>query len=324
MLTPKNKKNTVADSAYLVFFTLWIWVTHPRIIAFFIRRIRYFPRVIFPKTINDKFIWRKIFDHDPRFVILSDKLACKKWVSERIPELRIAKVLWAGNSTGNIPRELIGKPAILKANHGCGTNYFLNEANYDLRKLEEKAQSWLRLNHGKDHGEWAYSQIRRKIFLEEIIEPKKDSLTELKIYTFGDKVGRIVHIGGRLGDIRSNAWNIDNDDNPVLSDEPASLAKPDPNMPLPASFPAALRIARKLGKEFDHLRVDLLYDGVDLWLGELTVYNQAGYMYIPSAQDPLSSLSKMWDIQKSGFFAYSGKQKRYRRYISILSKHLSS
>jgi len=50
--------------------------------------------------VNEKFLWRKLFDHDPRFVVLSDKLACKEWVTERAPELAVAKVHWLGKKSG--------------------------------------------------------------------------------------------------------------------------------------------------------------------------------------------------------------------------------
>jgi hypothetical protein len=66
-----------------------------------------------------------------------------------------------------------------------------------------------------------------------------------------------------------------------------------------------MAIPRTLGAEFDHLRVDLFWDGSALWFGELTVYNQAGYHKRPSGNDKHSMLSRAWDIRRSDFLQRS-------------------
>ena len=47
---------------------------------------------------------------------------------------------------------------------------------------------------------------------------------------------------------------------------------------VPDGFDGPLRVARRLGASFDHVRVELLHDGTDLWFGEMTFYHLAGHL----------------------------------------------
>lgn len=311
------------DRLYWLALTVFVWLRHPKKVIYFIRRTRRLPDVVFPKTVNEKFLWRKLFDHDPRFVVLSDKLACKEWVTERVPELAVAKVHWVGKSLDFMPTGILQQDVVLKANHGCGTNLFLAREPLSEEELKNTVNGWLNYDHGKEHGEWAYSQVDRQLFVEQTIHPVKgEALSELKILTFGGRVTRIVHIAGRFGEIRANAWEENDTGELVLSKERAFLATGDPSLVLPGDIDYALSLARLLGAEFDHLRVDFLYDGETWWFGELTVYNQAGYMYIPSASDPDSLLSRAWDLQRAWFLQTHHDSLLMRWYASALRRYL--
>lgn len=311
-------------SVIALFLTLYVWIRHPLLIMYFVRRTGRMPNAIYPRTVNEKFLWRKLFDHDPRFIILSDKLACKAWVSERVPGLAIAKVEWVGTSAREIPKALHGMSGVIKANHGCGTNLFLQEGDFSADAIADEVDPWLNYDHGADHGEWAYSCVDRKLFWEEEIKPETGTLTEVKFFTYGERIARIIHIGGRFGEMRANAWEFSKDGVLVLSDEIANIAPQDRAMPLPETIEDAIAMARKLGSEFDHLRVDLLFDGATWWLGELTVYNQAGYMYVASASDCESKISNAWDIRYSHFLKDEKKAGLMGGYASWLRQRLSS
>ena len=120
----------------------FLWIRHPKMVLYFIRRTGFLPNMFCPQTVNDKFLWRKLFDHDPRFVILSDKLACKEWVEARVPErLKMASVRWVGDSAESIPRGLLKGAALMKANHGSETNLFLRDNRFSDEKIESTIQS---------------------------------------------------------------------------------------------------------------------------------------------------------------------------------------
>ncbi|WP_018994113.1 ATP-grasp fold amidoligase family protein [Thioalkalivibrio sp. ALgr1] len=294
--------------------TLWCWIRYPLPTLHTLRRARRLPCAGLPVTGNDKFFWRKIFDHDPRFVIVSDKLACKEWVAARVPELSIASVLWKGTDPRDIPDTLLRRHAVFKANHGSGTNHLIHQGHYDRRHVEQLGSRWMSQAHGRRHHEWGYFGITRQLFLEEMIAPDTGGPDELKIYTFGSRVVRLIHISGRFQDMRANVWNFDQSGEPIRSEERAAVAPPSPTQPLPPSIDEALAIARKLGQEFDHVRVDLLWDGERLWFGELTLYNQAGHFPGRLGTHKDSPLTQHWTVLDSSFFRrqLSGWRNWYR------------
>lgn len=301
-----------------------LWIRHPKMVSYFIRRTGKTPNMFCPRTVNDKFLWRKLFDHDSRFVVLSDKLACKDWVAARAPELNIVPVRWTGTSAAAIPHELKDKAGLLKANHGSDTNLFLKAGQFPSKSIESTINNWLAYDHGREHREWAYAFVERKIFIEDEITAQCGALEEVKIFTFGSEAVRLYHIGDRFQNKWANAWDISSDGGLVISPEPASIAPSNEGMPLPCTIHDAIAMARVLGSEFDQLRVDFLYDGKAWWLGELTVYNEAGYVYLPSANDPDSRLSRAWNIEKSAFLDDQSLTGFKRFYAAVLKQYLNS
>ncbi|MBY6192913.1 hypothetical protein KUV78_03795 [Marinobacter hydrocarbonoclasticus] len=288
----------------LAIFHCLLFATRPSALRRYVQITRSLPVFSIPKTYNQKFLWRKFLDHDPRFTVLSDKLACKTWVAERVPDLRIARVLWKSSDPEELlvlPEFLFTTPVAFKSNHGQGDVRVYENGVNAIEQVYRDGKQMLATDHGKANHEWGYFNVPRTLFFEELITGCDCDLSEIKIYTFGDQVRRIVHIGGRFDELWANAWELNGRDELVPSLEKAALANPKGNVQPPPMISQAVDIARKLGSEFDHMRIDLYWDGLRLWLGEVTVYNQAGYHRKPSGNDPNSSLSRAWDIQASYF-----------------------
>jgi len=285
----------------------------------YVQHTRALPFFSVPQTYNQKYLWRKFIDHDPRFITLSDKLACKEWVSEKLPDLKMAEVLWTSSKPRDvlsIPDSLLRQSVVFKSNHSQGDAKVFRDGIEDKQTLYSDGVQMLEHSHYLANHEWAYFGIHRMLFLERAIGSSSDELSEFKLYTFGDKVARIVHIGGRSDALWANAWELDEAGKLVRSPEKAALAEPRLDIELPASIGEAIRIAGVLGAEFDHMRIDLFWDGSELWLGEVTVYNQAGYHKHPSGNDRNSMFSQEWDIRRSHFlqrYDLSGVKKWYAR-----------
>ena len=270
------------------------------------------PHPVVPGCVNDKFYWRKIFDHDPRFTIISDKLAVKDWIIAEGIKLPTARVLWSGKDPNLIPAEILDGDVILKANHGWNMQIMIREGKYDRADLVEKANQFLEQSHGEEHLQWGYFNIPGKLFVEEILAGGGPQLLELKYYTFGTKIERLIAIYDRYGDIAADVWMPDDKGGFYLSDEMTAVSKNKRGWPLPPTAERAEAIARDIGSRFDHMRVDLYTDGQEVWLGELTVYNLAGRIPVHGF-DPDSKLNLAWDLRPSWFLStpQRGWQKLY-------------
>ena len=95
----------------------------------------------------------------------------------------------------------------------------------------------------------------RKYFWEDLIAGVSRDLDEVKIFTFGKEVKRIVHISGRFSEIRANAWEYGPNGELISSPEQATVAGQDHKLTLPAGIEEAVDIASLLGSHFDHVRV---------------------------------------------------------------------
>lgn len=274
-----------------------------------------------PLCVNDKFTWRKIFDHDPRFTLVSDKLAVKPWVARLETGLQIAPVLWEGADAREIPDEVLNGPAMLKANHGCATNIALRGPPENREALVDRANGFLKVDYGRDTGEWGYYNIPRRLFVEEWCGAPDAELEELKFYAFGGQLHRVVHIGGRFTRLAATVYDRTDDGHWAVNPRAAAVSSVALDRPLPPSLEAAEHAARLLGQPFDHMRVDILTDGHTCWFGELTVYNLSGYMSL-SGHLPDARMALDWDLRQSWFL--TTRQRGWRgAYANALHRRIS-
>lgn len=280
----------------------WVWLRHPRVVWFAARRSLpqgRLPRTGDPRAGDDKFIWRKVFDRDPMLVRLVDKVAVKDWVAEAVPDLAVPRLLWAGTDPAAMPDAVLAGPVAVKANHGCGTNLFFPTGVTDRTALEAEARRWLAARHGTRRMEWAYSGVTPQILVEELLcADRPEALQELKFYTFGPRIERLVQIVDRFGTMQAARYNVDAEGRLIDQPVPAEVSPRLWTGGLPASRQRAEALARHIGAMFDHMRVDLLTDGTTVWLGEMTVYNLAG-RFSGTGPDPRAQMSRAWDLRRS-------------------------
>lgn len=320
----KRLMHRLSDPLLLLLVECWGWVRHFRIMRQYFRRAYphgHFPRLATPRSANDKFLWRKLFDHDPRFVMACDKLRCKEWVHAHGLDLGIAPVLWVGTDPAQIPASLLQQDVAIKATGGSRTNLFVREGAYEQDELVRIARRWLKAPYGWPWYEWGYFGVPRTLFVESMIRPGNGTLDELKLYTFGERIERVVHIIDRFDDIAASVWEPGEHGKLVRSTRPAAVAERIAQAPLPPTIGRAMEYARVLGRPFDHMRVDLYTDGEQLWFGELTVYNQSG-LISGVGHDPHSRISRSWDIRRSNFLRHPPRRGWRAWYAAALSRWL--
>ena len=81
-------------------------------------------------------------------------------------------------------------------------------------------------------------------------------------------------------------------------------------------------LAKEIANGSDHLRIDFMWNGQALYLGELTIYSQGGFLRL--LDDALTSeMTDSWDLRRSWFL--STPQKGWRaRYANWLKRTLDS
>jgi hypothetical protein len=275
----------------------WCLVRHPMICKRTFDHSGVLPDPARPASYADKFLWRKLFDHNPFFTTACDKLASKTYALSTCPELRTAEVLWSGADATKIPAELFAGNVVVKANHGCRWNMMIRNGVVDRAKLRRRATRWMRRRYGRKFGEWGYRDATRRILVEEMLIENGEPI-RLE-YKFHVSSGKTAYVYAARRDEQGNEQKCHFDRDGNYAPPPPGSGPQWVKIDLPSSFPRMLEIAEKLTAPFDHMRCDF-YDlnGV-VFFSEFSVYPLSGKGIINTRLRDLCSDS--WDLRQSWF-----------------------
>lgn len=284
--------------AFLLLFNVALLVRYQRLARRFFRCMGFVPNFAAPVTFTEKVHWRKIFDDDPRFAVLLDKLQAKQFVGNRLPWLDFPQVLWQGEDPREIPFDRLTVPYIVKCNHGCGMNIAVPEpASADRDGIAAKMSGHLAETFGGSVGERSYATIEPKVFVETLIGKGEDYLpTDYKLSVIGGRVAYVVVTASRAA-LRKIAF-YDRDWNRMALaqgdiDSTLELARPE-------SFSRMVAAAEALAVNFDMLRVDFYEDAGEPVFGEFTVYPRSGLLqFDPPTFD--EEIGACWDLGASNY-----------------------
>jgi hypothetical protein len=301
----------VSDRAVLALVRSWCVLRYPRVYLRTARRVGQLPDPATPSTDTDKFLWRKIFDHNPLFTLACDKLSAKEYALLTCPELKTAEVLWVGDDPDQIPAEVLSGSVVVKANHGSRWNLMVHDGDVDLVALRKTARSWVRRRYGRAFGEWGYINARHCLFVERmLLEDRHPIRQEYKFHV----------AGGRTAYVYASRRNDDGSEHKCYFERDGRIVPPRgagarawAEMRRPAAFEQMVTIAERLAAPFDYMRCDLYELDGDIYFSELTAYPLSGQ----GGSNPyLRDLRNSgWDLRKSWFL--TGPQRGWRRAYSI-------
>lgn len=301
-----------------------VYILRAGLVWKFRRRLGYFPNVCAPRSKNEKFLWRKIFDRNPLYGRMSDKLAVRGLVAERCPDLECTEIVWTGTKAADIPSEYFSPSFVIKTNNGSSRNIFPEHAYLGLAGQRARLQSWIVKPYGVRDGQWNYATIPSSIFVERRITP-----------TPGEEFLDIsCHV--LLGEcpIVTVDKNVKQDDERIavydatgrrLKASFRARHRAQQHMELPADFhppatlPRAIAYARQLARDCDYVRVDFMSAGQRLHFCECTIFPMGGYSLIADGAD--DAITALWDLRHAWFLR--APQRGWRRlYASMLRADL--
>jgi len=281
------------------------------------------PKLYVPETIWDKYLWRKIFDHDPQFTVFCDKLAAKHYAASRCPDLPAAKVLWQADDIGQAPAELLKGPGFLKSNHASGLFLKLDEKPRSLDELQAITDRWLRGWHHtkprrwKFRGQWGYKNVQRTLFIEEDLGRETGKpIVDFAVYVFGGKITHMsVMLDHKTGHQKYARFDGSGrrSQTELSSDKFSALPR---NYRPPVSLAKVCDVAGRIAGDSDHLRIDLIWNGQDLYFSEITVYSQGGFVrHLDQAL--MAEMTEAWDLRRSWFLTHpqSGWRRLYADWL---------
>lgn len=250
-----------------------------------------------PRYFTDKMQWRKLFELEPIFATLSDKIAARDYVAARIGPGHQAELLWTGDDPEAIPFDDLVAPYVLKSSHASGHVIVVRAGEaVDRFAVRKAARGWLAHCHGTAMSEPAYIHLPRRLLVERCLQlPDGSPPVERSVLVFNGRA-EVIQTRGFTPDGRLRSAGFHRRDWTYLPIQMRSV--PDKVPPArPALLPEILEISERLAAGLSHARVDLYDFGDRIMVGEITVYSWSGFaMFKEPAHDLL--LGKLWSIER--------------------------
>ena len=232
-----------------------------------------------PVTFNQKIQFRKLYDNNPLYSICADKYKVREYVKEKIGEEYLIPLLLVTNKLTEEQWDKLPNQFVAKANHNSGPVQIVKDkSKVDKKKIIKELNNQLKLDYGILSMEKYYSDIPRRIIVEEFLKDnKRNMLQDIKVHCFNDGKKRRYFfdlcsresVTGRVNStIYDENWTNLKITNAILDKN--EYKKPN-------NFKELLEIVKKLSEDFDCIRIDLYNIDEKIYFGELTFCDDSGF-----------------------------------------------
>jgi len=251
-----------------------------------------------PKSINEKIVWKKIYDRNPLLPVTADKYHVRSYLKEVLGEEKAEEILipllYVTDKLETIPFERFPSAFIIKPNHTSGDRIIVENGHFNKKEMIKTCRRWLKTPYGLEKLEWAYQPIKRKIIIEKLLlDDDGNSPKEYKLHMFYGKCKLVQTIINRKN--QSYASFFDEEFNLLTVKTPHHIPL-GPKIQKPKNYEIMLELAEKLSKAFDYVRIDLYNLNGKIYFGELTHYPGSGICKF----EPISfdfEFGKHWKIE---------------------------
>lgn len=202
-------------------------------------------------------------------VALTDKLALKQIVGQRLGAGFVATTLSQGASYRDVDIASLPGQFVLKANHDSGSVYFVHNKNdFPAKHYESRLNRAISRTFGKSGGEWQYWPIPKQVFAEELLPfvggaPPPD-------YKFHCSDGQVLWLQYIFDRGRHTKEVITDRDGKVMGLNFDQHMTSVFEFKRPANWQALLDVAEAMSRGFQYVRVDLYNLPGRIVVGEMT------------------------------------------------------
>ena len=239
-----------------------------------------------PKSFSEKLQWLKLYNRNPAYTDMVDKVKFKEWAIKKIDSSYLIPTLVVYNSPEDIEFDKLPPRFVLKCNHSSGYNY-IHSSNKtpDPERIKKMLKINFDRNYFKHGGEWPYKDVKRKILAEQYIEVKNEwgGVLDYKFYCFkgNPEFIQINSYGGHYFynekfDIKNFQLFYDKEWN-LMEFTHGYPAKGDIEIPKPENFEKMKELAAILSEDIPFVRVDMYNLDGKIYVGELTFFPYNGF-----------------------------------------------
>ncbi len=226
-----------------------------------------------PVTYNQKLQWLKLYDRNPIYTIMGDKIQVKDYVSKAIGKEYIIPTIGIWDTPDQIDFAALPQQFVIKCNHNSGIGMCIcrDKNSLDLDSVRKHLAIGLAQDYYLTLREWPYKNIVRKIIAEEYIgEAPKD----YKFFMFNGHMDSVMVCTDRnKGHAKFRFYDKNWKRIYYQKDE----LEPKDDVEKPANYEKMIEIAQILSWGYPHIRVDLYNQNGHIYFGELTLFDQGGF-----------------------------------------------
>jgi len=227
-----------------------------------------------PQTFNEKLNWLKLYDQNPIYSTLADKIKVKEYVAKIIGENHVIPTIKTYKTGEEIDLDVLPNQFVIKCNHDSGSFIVCKDKKQlDIKKVSSFLNEKLSYDYYTKNREWPYKNIERRILAEKFVEDDTfEDLVNYKFLCFNGEP-KLMYITVKTDDIWENFYDMDF--KPV--DISYGRRKYDKPIEKPSQFETLKEFARKLSKDIPFIRVDFYIIKGNVYFSEYTFYDWGGF-----------------------------------------------
>lgn len=243
-----------------------------------------------PKTFNEKLQWLKLYNRNPLYTVMVDKVRAKEYVANKIGEQYIIPTLGVWENVDDIDFDSLPSRFVIKCNHNSGKGMYIckDKSKMDVEKVRNGLRKGLRENYYLHGREWPYKNVPRRVIAEVYMEGGNDNciegekfvrlgnLRDYKFYCF-DGIPRLCQIiSDRAIDEKIDFYDMEWNRLVGLIGLTEDAHNSNREIVCPQSFDEMKRCAGILSQNIPFSRIDFYdIDGHAYW-GEITFFPASG------------------------------------------------
>lgn len=231
-----------------------------------------------PKTFAEKLQWLKLYDRKPIYHQMVDKVESKRLIDSIVGQGYTIPTLGVYDSFEQIDWATLPQQFILKATHDSGSYFIVKDKNQvDKQKCKKQLYIHWDKDYYKGHREWQYKGLKSRIIAEPLIANPKD-LCEYKFFCFNGKPKMYQTCYDRDNSKGGAILNFfDLDCNLLDIHDAGHVRVSDKKTPAPINLTQMIKLCALLSKDTFFIRIDFYEVNGKLYVGELTLHENAGF-----------------------------------------------
>ena len=249
---------------------------------FLVRKYRCFfhkdPNLENPVTFNEKILWQKLYDHNPLYTKLADKVSSREYTIAKIGEDHLIPMIGVWDDVQEIDFDSLPDRFLLKCSHDSGSVVFcLDKRHFSIAKAKRHLTHCMNQNYYLLSREWQYKNIPHRVIAEPFLaDSSQHKFLDYKFMCFNAipklcvVVSDVSFTGGKT---KETYYDMDFNFLPIRA---CDMEYAPEDITRPKTFNEMKEIASKLSEGLPQVRIDLYDIDGKIYLGEYTFTHDGG------------------------------------------------